>query len=389
MNRRDFLQYASLVGMSGMSGIFPGIAQAVDLRRMGKIVVLVHLKGGNDGFNSLVPYKDERYYKLRPHIGIKEKNVLKLAGANQDGFGMHPQLKQLMPLWTKGQMAWIQGVGYPRSSLSHFQSLDIWESASPTDYSKGWLSQVVPGMKKGLHGVVIDDGVEGGGVMAGSLLNAVTMKNPKSFIRAAERIEDVGIDRRNPAIAHVTGIQHQLHDVGKQIAEKVGTSPRPVPGRYTGDLGHGLEAVAQMILSGVDAPVYKVTQDGFDSHASQSQLQNNSLFQLASGISSFAKVMERNGLWKKILVLTYSEFGRRAKENKGGGTDHGTASAHMVLGGSVKRGIYGSHPDMGRLDANGNVQYTMDFRQMYGTIAQNWWQRPNPWSNYRTIPFLV
>ncbi len=385
MNRRDFLQYAGLVGMGSM---IPGFANAVDLSRTGKIVVLVHLKGGNDGFNSLVPYGDEKYYGLRPKIGIQERTVLKLQGANQDGFGMHPQLKQLMPLWTKGQMAWIQGIGYPNSSLSHFQSLDIWESASPNDYSKGWLAQVVPKMKQGLHGVVIDDGVEGGGVMAGSQLNAVTMKNPKSFIKAADRIEDTPPNRRNPAIAHVTNIQHQLYTVGKQIAEKVGTNPRAVPGRFTGDLGHGLEAVAQMILSGVDAPVYKVTQDGFDSHANQNQLQNNSLFQLASGISSFANVMERSGIWKKILVVTYSEFGRRAKENRGGGTDHGTASAHMVFGGSVKRGIYGTHPDMGRLDANGNVVSTADFRKLYGTIAQNWWRRPNPWSQYGTLPFV-
>ncbi|MEE9351787.1 MAG: DUF1501 domain-containing protein, partial [Thiotrichaceae bacterium] len=293
MNRRDFLQYAGLVGMGSM---LPGFANAVDLSKTGKIVVLIHLKGGNDGFNSLVPYGDEKYYGLRPKIGIKERTVLKLQGANQDGFGMHPQLKQLMPLWTKGQMAWIQGIGYPNSSLSHFQSLDIWESASPNDYSKGWLAQVVPKMKQGLHGIVIDDGVEGGGVLAGSQLNAVTMKNPKSFIKAANRIEDIKLNNRNPAIAHVTNIQHQLHTVGKQIAEKVGTSPRAVPGRYTGDLGHGLEAVAQMILSGVDAPVYKVTQGGFDSHASQNQLQNNALFQLASGVSSFANVMERSGL---------------------------------------------------------------------------------------------
>ncbi len=385
MNRRDFLQYAGLVGMGSM---FPSLTNAADLSKTGKIVVLVHLKGGNDGFNTLVPYGDEKYYNLRPTIGIKERNVLKLQGANLDGFGMHPQLKQLMPLWTKGQMAWVQGVGYPHSSLSHFQSLDIWESASPNDYSKGWLAQVVPTMKKGLHGIIIDDGVEGGGVLAGSQLNAVTMKNPKSFIKAADRIEDIKINNRNPAIAHVTSIQHQLHDVGKQIAAKIGTNPRSVPGRYTGDLGHGLQAVAQMILSGVDAPVYKVTQNGFDSHASQLHLQNNSLFQLANGISSFANVMERSGLWKKIIVVTYSEFGRRAKENKGQGTDHGTASAHMIFGGSVKRGIYGTHPDMGRLDANHNVQHTTDFRQLYGTIAQNWWRRPNPWQQYGTLPFL-
>lgn len=381
MNRRNFLQYASLIAAGGALPVF---TQAADLSKTGKILVLVHLKGGNDGFNSLVPYEDDEYYKIRNKIAIPKRTVLKL----QDDFGMHPQLKQLMPLWQKGQMAWVQGLGYPHPVLSHFQSLDIWESASHNNFSKGWLSQVVPGMKQGLHGIVIDNGVEGGGVMLGSNLNAVTMKNAKSFIRAAKNINDVEINKRNHAIAHVTNIQHQLHSVGQQIAEKVGSSPRPVPGRYKGELGHGLEAVAQMILSGVDAPVYKVTQRGFDTHTSQPTMHGNALYQLANGISSFAKTMEQKKLWRKVLVVTYSEFGRRAKENKGAGTDHGTASAHMVFGGSVKKGLYGKHPNLADLDIDGNVKHTVDFRSLYGTLAQNWWRQPNPWKGHRTLPFI-
>lgn len=381
MNRRDFLHYAAL---ATAGGLIPPFANAAHLAKTGKIVVLVHLKGGNDGFNTLVPYSDDKYYQLRPRLGLKERTLIKL----QDGYGMHPRLKQLEPLWKKGQMAWIQGIGYQRSVLSHFQSLDIWESASLSNYNSGWLSQVLPKMKNGLHGIVIDDGVEGSGMMLGSNLNAITMKNPKSFIKAASQIDDTNIHHRNHAIAHVTRIQHQLHDVGKQIAQKIGSNPRAVPGRYRGKLGHGLEAVAQMILSGVDSPVYKVTQEGFDTHAGQITAQSNALFQLANGISSFANVMQQQGVWKNILVVTYSEFGRRAKENKGLGTDHGTASAQMVFGGNIKRGIWGEHPDLGNLDANGNVHHTADFRALYGTIAQNWWHQPNPWKGYGTLPFL-
>ena len=381
MNRRDFLQYASL---ATMGSLIPGLSPAANPNRTGRVLVLIHLKGGNDGFNSLVPYHDQHYYDLRPKIAIQERSLIKL----DEKFGMHPQLQQLMPLWKKKQMAWLQGVGYAHSPLSHFQSLDIWESASINDYSKGWLSQVVPHIKKGLHGIIIDDGVEGGGVMRGSQMNVVTMKNPRSFIKAAERIDDVPVNKRNPAIAHVTSVQHQLYEVGRQIEEKVGSNPRPVPGKYVGELGHGLQAVAQMILSGVDAPVYKVVQKGFDTHASQLDLQNNALYQLASGVSSFARVMQQSGLWNKVLVVTYSEFGRRAAENRGGGTDHGTASAHMVFGGSVKGGIYGKHPDMSRLNASGNVLPIADFRSMYGTIAQRWWHQGNPWQQYGTMPFL-
>ncbi|HIQ16249.1 MAG TPA: DUF1501 domain-containing protein [Leucothrix sp.] len=381
MNRRDFLQYASYVGLGAT---FPGIVSAVNLNQLGRTVVLIHLKGGNDGFNTLVPYEDDNYYNLRPKIAIPKRTVLKL----DDHFGMHPRMQQLMPLWNKGHMAWVHGVGYPNSSLSHFQSLDILESASMSDFKNGWLSRVVPRFKKGLHGIVIDDGVEGGGVMNGSQLHGITLKNLSTFIKAAHRIEDVQPSHRTSALAHITTTQNQLHNIGKQISAKVGMNPRPVSGRFSGELGRGLQAVAQMILNGVDAPVYKVTQEGFDTHSSQATPHGNALYQLANGISSFAQVMQRGGVWDKVLIVTYSEFGRRAKENKGQGTDHGTAGAQMVFGGSVRRGIYGTHPNLAGLDGNGNVRHTTDFRSIYGTIAQRWWHQPSPWGGEGQHPFV-
>lgn len=381
MNRRDFLQFASLT-MAG--SMFPGVDLLAEARQSGKIVVLVHLDGGNDGFNTLVPYADEAYYALRPKIAIKDRHVIKL----QDGFGMHPQLKPLEQYWKGGELAWVQGLGYPNAILSHFKSLDVWESGSVNRHSQGWLADVLPKYKQGLHGVVMGGAVGGNRIMKGSELNAVTMQNPKSFIKAASRIDDIAISRRNPAIAHVSNVQHQLHQVGKQISERVGSSPKAVPGRFSGELGHGLEAVAQMILSGVDAPVYKVRQDGFDTHAGQVTAQSNALFQLANGLHSFAHVMKQKGKWNNIIVVTYSEFGRRAKENRGQGTDHGTASAHLVMGGGVKRGIYGKHPDMTRLDGNGNVAHTTDFRSLYATLSERVWRQGNPWRGHASLPFV-
>lgn len=381
MNRRDFLQFASLT-MAG--SMIPGVDLLADARKASKVVVLVHLDGGNDGFNTLVPYADEAYYALRPKIAIKDHHVIKL----QDGFGMHSQLKPLEQYWKNGEMAWVQGLGYPNAILSHFKSLDVWESGSVNRHAQGWLADVLPKYKQGLHGVVMGGAVGGNSVMKGSELNAVTMQNPKSFIKAASRISDIEISRRNPAIAHVSNVQHQLHQVGKQIAERVGPSPKGVPGRFSGELGHGLEAVAQMILSGVDAPVYKVRQDGFDTHSGQITAQSNSLFQLANGLNSFANVMKRSGKWNDVIVVTYSEFGRRAKENRGQGTDHGTASAQLVMGGSVKRGIYGKHPDLTRLDGNGNVAHTTDFRSIYATLSERWWRQGNPWKGHASLPFV-
>ncbi|MCK5727212.1 MAG: DUF1501 domain-containing protein [Thiotrichaceae bacterium] len=384
MNRRDFLQYAGYVGLGAT---FPEVASAINLKQLGRIVVLVHLKGGNDGFNTLVPYEDGHYYDLRPNIAISKRAVHRLEGENK--FGMHPHLSKLDRLWKSGEMAWVHGVGYSNSSLSHFQSLDVLESGSLSDFNNGWLSHIVPRFKKGLHGVVIDNGVEGGGVMNGRHLHGVTLNNLNTFVKAAKRVESVQMKRRGTsALTHITQTQNQLHTIGEQIAKKVGMNPRPVAGHYSGDLGNGLQAVAQMILNGVDAPVYKVTQPGFDTHSSQITAHGNALFQLASGLDSFSNAMKRAGVWDKVLVVTYSEFGRRAKENKGAGTDHGTASAQMVLGGSVKRGIYGQHPNLAKLDQNGNVRHTTDFRSMYGTIAQRWWHQPSPWGKQGQHPFV-
>ena len=388
LDRRDFLKYAGLVSASAAVPLLPPeLLFAANGQRPGKIVVLVELKGGNDGFNTLVPFADELYYRYRPRIGIQPRQLLPL----NDQVGMHPRMKALMPLWNSGNMAWIQGVGYPNPVLSHFRSMDIWDSASNANQviEAGWLSRVLPNFKKGLHGVALNKGQAKLGPLYSSNLNAVTMQNPKNFLSQIKRISDVQPSNLNPAIAHVSQIQHQLFDVGEQLANKMGNRPTRTGVSFSkGVLGHSLESVAEMILSGIDSPVYKVTQDGFDTHSGQRGAQDNALYQVANGLASFQKAMQKAGLWDNVLVVTYSEFGRRAKENRGAGTDHGTASAHMVLGGKVRGGVYGRHPNFEQLDENGNVRHTTDFRAIYGTLAQRWWNQPNPWKGAPLIPFV-
>lgn len=388
LDRREFLKYASLVSASAAVPLLtPELLFAANGRRPEKIVVLVELKGGNDGFNTLVPFTDELYHLYRPRIGIEPRQVLPL----NEHVGMHPRMKALMPLWNSGNMAWIQGVGYPQPVLSHFRSMDIWNSASNANQviEAGWLSRVLPNFKQGLHGVALNKGQAQLGPLSSSNLNAVTMQNPKSFLNQIKRISNVQPSNLNPAIAHVSQTQHELFGVGEQLANKMGNRPPRSGVRFSkGVFGHSLESVAEMILSGIDSPVYKVTQDGFDTHSGQRGAQDNALFQVAGGLASFQQAMQRAGLWDNVLVVTYSEFGRRVKENRGAGTDHGTASAHMVLGGKVRGGIYGQHPNFEQLDENGNVRHTTDFRAIYGTIAQRWWNQPNPWKGAPVIPFV-
>ena len=386
MDRRNFLKYSSLITAAG---VLPELAfaGANPQQRQNKILVLVELKGGNDGFNTLVPYEDDYYKKYRPNIALKERTLIKL----KHGKGLAPSLKSLAPLWEAGEMAWIEGVGYPHSILSHFRSIDIWNTASNANQvlDNGWLSKILPQYKKGLHGIALSTGQISLGPLDATNLNCVTMQNPTSFLRESRYVKDVDVSRQSAALAHITNKQHQLYDVGKQIANKIGKGGARYRVNFAkGKLGHNLQSVTEMILCGVEAPVYKVTQDGFDTHANQEGAQNNSLYQLAHGLKTFATAMKKNNMWDKVLVVTYSEFGRRAKENKSRGTDHGTASAHMVLGGKVRGGLYGKHPNMARLDDNGNVQHTTDFRAIYNTIGQRWWGQQTPWKGYGTLPFV-
>ncbi len=383
MNRREFMH---LTGAAAVAGAVPDFALAAAPMHQPRIVVLVELKGGNDGFNTLIPYEDDHYYKHRPKIAIRKPDLIPL----QDGMGMHQSLKPLKPIWDQGDLAWVQGVGYPGAVLSHFRSMDIWDSAAVRGGStSGWLSDVLPRMKQGLHGIAVSPDQNALGPLSGSNLNAICMQNPRSFLNHTRFIEDVPVNRRTAALAHVTRIQSQLVDLGQQIETRLKKSRRHVRGRFSkGPLGHGLHSVAEMIVCGVDAPVYKVTQDGFDTHVGQKGPQGNALYQVGHGLASFADTMKRAGMWDKVLVMTYSEFGRRITENKGLGTDHGTASAHLVMGGRVNRGIYGRHPNLARVDQNGNVAHTTDFRSLYATLAQRWWGQPNPWRGHGVLPFV-
>jgi len=384
MDRREFLKLAAACSAAGIA---PELAMASG-RGLDRIVVLVELKGGNDGFNTLVPFADPLYKQHRPKIGINEKDVI---SKTQHGVGMHPRLKPLENIWKRKEMAWIQGVGYPHGVLSHFRSMDIWDTASNANQflEQGWLSHVVPKFKDGLHGIAVSPDGSSLGPLRSSSLNSVTMQSPKLFLAQAQKIKPVQAVNSTPALAHLTQTHNQLHAVGLDMRKKMYREIRHQRRSMAkGQFGHSLGSVAQMIQAGIDSPVYKVTMDGFDTHAGQVGRHNNVLYHLAHGLERFEQSLRKSGHWNKVLVVSYSEFGRRISENRGGGTDHGTASASFVMGGAVKGGIYGKHPDLNRLDNNGNLMHTTDFRQIYATIARDWWGQPSPWQNLGTLGFI-
>lgn len=386
MNRRDFLKYASLTPLAGMipSVLASNPNLAVNSHNK-KILLMVELKGGNDGLNTLIPDHQDYYHNtLRPKLAIKAPKNMSL----EKGFRLNPYLKDIKYLWDKGDMAWIQGVGYPNANRSHFHSIDVWNTAS-TDVrdSRGWLTKgILPNAPNLLNGIIIGD--DGMGPFAGKDGHAVAMESPRTFLRQTKYLNKDQYRTPNDSLAHLLSTQNQINSASDLLQAKLNQSPRRYARFPNSTFGRNLEQVTRLITSGIHLPVFKVTLEGFDTHAGQRDTHNNLMNHLGGGLAAFQKAMEAAKLWDNVLVMTSSEFGRRAAENTSLGTDHGSASAHFVLGGRVNRGIYGAEPSLEQLD-DGDLIPTVDFRQMYATVAQRWWRRPNPWQGrYKPLPFV-
>lgn len=383
MKRRDFLSsFSSVTGAALLSAHAPGWAQAVANRASSvqdRILVLIELKGGNDGLNTVVPYADNAYYQLRNTIGLKPEELIKL----DTKVGLHPELKAALPLWDKGELAIVQGVGYPQANLSHFRSIEIWETASKSSeyLSDGWATR---GMQAGFaakgkytaEGVLI--GMNDFGPLAGA--RAVSLNDPVAFVNQSRlaHVNELAAAARNPALRYLLKVENEISQAADGLKGDKYNFNTVFP---QGQFGNGVAAAAQVVASqrgnlaagtgGV--PVICLTLGSFDTHQNQIVTHANLLRQLGEGMAALKSALTELGAWDRTLVMTFSEFGRRARQNSSGGTDHGTAAPHFVAGGAVRGGLYGQAPDLTRLDGNQNVLYTTDFRQLYATVAQQWW----------------
>ena len=380
MKRRDFLSnFSTVTGAALLSAHAPGWAQAVAQRAgsvQDRILILIELKGGNDGLNTVVPYADNAYYQLRNTVGIKPEELIKL----DDKVGLHPELKAMLPFWEKNELAIVQGVGYPEANLSHFRSIEIWETASKANeyLSDGWVTR---GMQAGLaskakytaEGVLI--GMNDFGPLAGA--KAVSLNDPVAFVNQSRlaRVNELAASTQNPALRYLLKVENEISQAADGLKGDKYAFSTTFP---TGQFGNGVAAAAQIVASqrtnptgGV--PVMCLTLGSFDTHQNQLGAQAGLLKQLAEGMAALKSALTELGAWDRTLVMTFSEFGRRARQNSSGGTDHGTAAPHFIAGGAVRGGLYGQAPDLNRLDGNQNVVYTTDFRQIYTTVAQQWW----------------
>ena len=361
-DRRRFLQAASLAALAATVRIAP----AAEPRR--KLLVLVELKGGNDGLNTVIPYADPHYTALRPRLAIPRDQVVQLT----EQAALHPSLAPLKAMWERKELAVVQGVGYPQPNLSHFRSIEIWDTASASDeyLEQGWLARAFALSPSpadfAADGVVV--GPNAMGPLSGKGVRAIALSNPEQFLRNARLARDEG-RAANAALAHILAVEHDV-TVSAQRLRAGRTFATEFP---RSAFGNSANTAAQLAANEAGIAVVRVSVGSFDTHANQLGTHANLLKQLAEGLVALRAALIEAGRWDSTLVATYAEFGRRPRENQSGGTDHGTAASHLVLGGAVKGGLYGAAPALDRLDANGNPPFAIDFRAYYASFLDPWW----------------
>ena len=359
MKRRDFLA-ASVAALFA-----PGAAFAQENYR--RLLILIELKGGNDGLNTVVPYADANYYNLRPRLAVPRDQVLQLDART----GLHPALKPLLPLWEAKELAIVQGVGYSAPNLSHFRSIEIWDTASRSDQylADGWLARVFAGQP--VPGGFAADGVVVGGNDMGPLAGpggrAISLAEPEQFLRQA-RLAAPASKARSGALGHILKVENDIVQAAGNL-----TANRAFRTEFARNpFGNAVRTAAQLAANPAGVAAIRLSLGGFDTHQNQPGAHPRLLGELAEGIAALKAALIEAGRWDSTLLMTYSEFGRRPQENNSNGTDHGTAAAHFIAGGKVRGGLYGDAPRLDALEA-GNLRYAVDFRSLFATAIGRWW----------------
>ena len=378
MKRREFLQYAAAMSLLNLR---PETVLADTHLAEKKTLLLIELKGGNDGLNTVIPYSDPLYYRYRPEIAISRDQSLPIT----EKLALHPALQPLMPLWQEQDMAIALGVGYEQPNRSHFRSIEIWETASNSNetLTKGWLDQSLPIRRnRDLDAVILG---KGSGPVQGGRLKTVSL-NP--FQKKFTSRESKKMNAHSKALQHVLDTQALIESSSKLFESTL----RPLPSEWVfpaNDFGRQMEMAARILLSGIDIPVIKVSLGSFDTHAQQAGRHQRLLKMLADSVIRFQQIMQAHQRWNNVMLMTYSEFGRRVKENGSKGTDHGTAAPHFIWGGAVKGGLYGQQPSLNDLD-NGDLEFSMDYRSLYATVGYHWlgFEHSSPLAAFPRLRFI-
>ena len=379
MKRRDFLKQSTLA-----SGIFfvPQFLKAFESLPAktfsNKKVVIIQLKGGNDGLNTIVPFYNDIYYQQRNKIAIHQNDLLKLT----DEVGLHKSMQPLKNLYDKGYVSILNNVGYPNPNRSHFRSTDIWQTASDANQyiDTGWLGRYIEQYGKIPYmGIELDDSLSL--IMKGKNSNGIATKNPRTlfqntqtpyFKKIINHQSDSHLSEHNLGYLYKTMIE------AKSSAKYIYETSKIYKSEFTypkNPFGKQLKTTAEFINSNLESKVYYASMGGFDTHANQANRQSNLLKTFSTAMEVFVNDLKQHNTFKDTLILTFSEFGRRVQQNGAGGTDHGAANNVFVIGEDLKtKGFYNDAPNLSKLDKNGDLIHTVDFRSIYATVLDQWLQ---------------
>jgi uncharacterized protein (DUF1501 family) len=381
-SRREFIKWSAL----GSSALFvPGFLKAIPFNDIessdGNILVIIQLAGGNDGLNTIVPYRNDIYYKLRPQISIPAKEVISIT----DELGLNPSMKSFAGLFDRGDVTILNNVGYPNPNRSHFRSTDIWQSGSAADdyVHSGWIGRYLDKQlnQQMHHAIELNSGLSL--AMKGEKTSGMAFADLKSFYQSTTSPFIKGLQYPDENAGTSNGQVQFLYSTlieTRKSAEYLHQHAKPYTSRSKFPnhmFGKQLKTIAQMIVSGSNTKVYFLTLAGFDTHAGQKGIQNRLLKIYSDGLSAFAKDLKDNGKWNNTLIMSFSEFGRRVAQNGSAGTDHGTANNLHLLGGKLKKpGIFNEAPDL-KNTIDGDLKHSIDFRQVYATILEKWLNEKN------------
>ncbi len=401
--RREFLARTSLAGVVSIGATAPSFLNraawaGTDLKsanqKAERILVLIELAGGNDGLNTVVPFADDHYHKARPGIRLSGDAILKL----DDTHGLHPQMTGMKSIYDEGRLAIVQGVGYPNPDRSHFRSMDIWHSARPDDTDfrgDGWLGRALDHSSEHYLGKVpaLAVGTErlprallGNNVNVPMLrdLNAFKWESSQGSKAAQQRRREVieALASRSAASGSTLDFLRRTTTTASQTAkrlENISSSYQAAATYPNNSLGRKLETVAQLIAADLGTRIFFVSLGGFDTHSQQEGSHAALIGELSTAIEAFYRDIKGHQLRDRVLLATFSEFGRRVEENGSVGTDHGTASQMFVVTpeDTSRTGLIGAHPSLSDLDENGDMKFHTDFRSVYATLLENWLGLPS------------
>jgi uncharacterized protein (DUF1501 family) len=376
IKRKDFIQIGSLATASLM---LPKFLKAFEKPMIvppgNKVTVVIQLSGGNDGLNTVIPITNDIYYKNRPRLGIQKKDALLVT----DDVALNPALIAFKNLYDDGSLSILNSVGYPNPDRSHFRSMDIWHSASAANeyVNTGWIGRYLDAQCKGCdkptQAIEMDDvlslALKGEANKALALKDAAKLFNSSnsSYFKDITATHTQGEETVDYLYKTMSETISSAEYIYKQSKLKATTQTYPNTG-----LGKDLKTIASLIFSDINTKVYYVSLGSFDTHVNQEGQQKRLFTELNDAVKAFTDDLKRNNRFDDVLMMTFSEFGRRVAQNASGGTDHGTANNMFLIGGGLKqKGVLNAMPDLSDLN-EGDLKHTVDFKSVYATVLHNW-----------------